>query len=116
MTNLGKRLRYLRLQKNLTQQQLGKIINISTSTIGMYERGEREPSYRTLIDLASYFQVSIDYLLDYNLDGKYSSPELDKSDEALLHLKQNHNELFHYILNATPDNLKKIELIIQILK
>lgn len=116
MTNLGKRLRFLRLQRNLTQLELGEIMNISPSTIGMYERGEREPSYKTLMDLASFFQVSIDYLLDFNLDEKHSFPKLSKHEEKLLQLNQNYGDLFHYILNAEPDELKKLQLIIKLMK
>jgi|SRR5690625_3833719 len=65
MTLFGSRLKYLRINSNLTQRELAEIINVSTSTIGMYEKDAREPSFETLIKIASYFNVSIDYLLGY---------------------------------------------------
>lgn len=58
-----KNLRLLRKASNLTMKQLGEIINVSESTISMYETGKREPDQKTLIKIANYFNVSIDFLL-----------------------------------------------------
>ena len=58
-----KRLKELREQKNLTQAQLSKILNISASTIGMYGQGRRFPDENLLKHISQYFNVSIDYLL-----------------------------------------------------
>ena len=44
-------------------KQLGKVIGVAESTISLYETGKREPDYKTLANIASYFSVSIDYLL-----------------------------------------------------
>ncbi|MBO8158858.1 helix-turn-helix transcriptional regulator [Thermosyntropha sp.] len=61
--NLNEKIKELRLQKNLTQEQLGKLIGVTTSMIGMYETGARKPSLEVLTKLANCFDVSIDYLL-----------------------------------------------------
>ncbi len=63
MGNFNKVLRALRTSKNMTQDELAKILRISRSTVGMYEKGDREPDYETLEAIADYFNVSIDYLL-----------------------------------------------------
>jgi len=60
---LGQRIKLLRLQKNLTQEQLAEIIGISRSALSMYELNEREPDIETIIKFADFFQVSTDYLL-----------------------------------------------------
>lgn len=60
---LGQRLKYLRLQKNMTQEQLAEIIGISRSALSMYELNEREPDIETIVKFADFFQVSTDYLL-----------------------------------------------------
>lgn len=60
---LGKRLKYLRIQKGLTQEQLAEIIGISRSALSMYELEQREPDLGTLIKIADYFSVTTDYLL-----------------------------------------------------
>jgi len=57
------RLRFLRENKKITQKELAKLINVAESTVSMYERGEREPSFEIAVRLANLFNVSIDYLL-----------------------------------------------------
>ena len=59
----GDRLRELRLSKGLRQIDLCEILKVSKSAVGAYERNEREPVYKQLINLADYFNVSLDYLL-----------------------------------------------------
>lgn len=61
-------LRELRESKNLYQEELGKIIGKSKSTIGMYETGKRMPTDKTLAKLSSFFEVSVDYLLGLQAD------------------------------------------------
>lgn len=56
-------LKSLRTEHGMTQEQLAKILKISRSTIGMYEKGDREPDYETLEAIADFFNVDVDYLL-----------------------------------------------------
>lgn len=63
MGNFNKVLKSLRLSNGMTQDELAQILKISRSTVGMYEKGDREPDYETLEAIADYFNVSIDYLL-----------------------------------------------------
>jgi repressor LexA len=60
---LGNRLQNLRREKGLTQAHLGAYFNLAESTISLYESGKRSPDYDTLKRLASFFSVSLDYLL-----------------------------------------------------
>ena len=57
------RLKQLREQKNISQQKLAIALAMNQNTISRYETGEREADYSTLIKIADYFDVSIDYLL-----------------------------------------------------
>lgn len=59
----GKRLKTLRTEKNLKQSELADILELSTSTIGMYEQGRRYADLDTLKKIAEYFDVSVDYLI-----------------------------------------------------
>lgn len=68
-------LKRLREEKNMTQAELGKALEISPSAIGMYEQGRRTPDIPTLKKIASYFNVSLDYLL-----GNSTSKELPDSN------------------------------------
>lgn len=57
------RLRKLRKERNLSQDDLGQSLNLGGRTIGNYESGERLPALDTLVKLADFYEVSIDYLL-----------------------------------------------------
>lgn len=59
----GRKLKELRLEKKINQAELGEIIGISPSTVGMYERDQRFPDKDILGKIADYFEVSVDYLL-----------------------------------------------------
>lgn len=58
----GQVLRMLRTENNLTQSQLAKVLGVSESTVGMYERGQREPAFEMLEAIADYFNVDMDFL------------------------------------------------------
>ena len=70
MAVFGQRLRSLRKARGLTMEALSSRICTSPSSIGMYERGEREPSIDTLICMADYFNVTLDYLVGRREKGK----------------------------------------------
>ena len=65
------RLKELRLKKRLSQTKLAMDLNMNQNSISRYENGEREADYKTLILLADYFEVSIDYLL-----GRTENPNM----------------------------------------
>ncbi len=58
------RLKELRKKHNITQLKLAMDLNMAQNTISQYETGIREADYRSLIAIADYFHVSIDYLLE----------------------------------------------------
>ena len=60
---LGTRIASLRQGRKLSQAELAQKLHISTSAVGMYEQGRREPSVAILIALSQEFGVSLDYLL-----------------------------------------------------
>lgn len=60
---LGHRITSLRKKLGISQTELAQKICVSSSAIGMYEQGRREPSVAILIALSQELNVSIDYLL-----------------------------------------------------
>lgn len=71
----GERLKELRKRIGLTQTELGKKIGVSSSAIGMYEQGKREPDNHTLLKLCDLFGVTTDYLINEKLKcSVYFSP------------------------------------------
>ena len=58
------RLKFLREQKNISQVKLAMDLNMNQNSISRYETGQREADYATLIKIADYYNVSIDFLLE----------------------------------------------------
>ncbi|WP_242313926.1 helix-turn-helix transcriptional regulator [Bacillus cereus group sp. BfR-BA-01355] len=102
----GTRLHTLRKERKLRQEDMAKQLGIARTTYAMYEQGNREPDYNTLIKLATFFEVSIDYLLGTTKIRQVT----DLQDPELY-------QWFKDIKNATPqkrEELKKFwEFIIQ---
>ena len=69
MTEFKDRFRHLRREKDLSQEELANDFNskfhysFGKSSISMYENGKRMPEINALEDFATYFDVSVDYLL-----------------------------------------------------
>lgn len=57
------RLKELREKRNISQVKLAIDLGLNQNTVSRYENGIREADYETLIKLADYFNVSVDYLL-----------------------------------------------------
>ncbi len=57
------RLKELRIEKQLSQKELADLLSTGQSSISAWERGIREPLAHQLIDLASVFECTVDYLL-----------------------------------------------------
>jgi transcriptional regulator with XRE-family HTH domain len=59
-----KNLRAIREDRDIKQKEIAKLLNISQNTYSQYEHGIIPITAETLIKLADYYQVSVDYLLD----------------------------------------------------
>ena len=70
------RIKELRKERDLTQQDLANLLNVSYRSVGFYENEKRDPDTSTLKILADFFEVSIDYLLGHSIkkiDDKINS-------------------------------------------
>lgn len=91
MVTFGQRFKELRIEKNFKQQELADDFNsiygytFSKSSISHYENDKRRPETNALIDFASYFNVSIDYLIGLSDNKKLDKPnkEVDLLSEAI---------------------------------
>ncbi len=75
--DMGERLKELRLKKGATQEEVGKVINVTKPTIMKYEKGLVENLKRSSIEkLAKYFEVAPSYLmcLDENKTDRLGNP------------------------------------------
>ena len=71
MRDFKEKLKSLRAEKGLTRAQLAKLLGITPSAIGMYERGERLPNMEVMKEISKYFKVDYNYLLDDEYDIKF---------------------------------------------
>ena len=80
MVEFGSRLRKLRKERNLTQEQLASLIGVKNSVISFYEVGERLPSPDVLRKMALALHVSTDYLLGIERGESLDLGGLDEQD------------------------------------
>ena len=81
---LSTRLKELRLNKNLNQEQVGKLIGVNKSAISAYENDTRQPSYDILLRLADLYRVSTDYLLGHESGMVLNMSGLTAEEAALI--------------------------------
>ncbi|MBQ3543904.1 MAG: helix-turn-helix transcriptional regulator [Lachnospiraceae bacterium] len=63
------RLKQIRKERNITQLKLALDLSLNQNSISRYESGAHEADYATLIRIADYFNVSLDYLLERSDDS-----------------------------------------------
>ena len=64
------RLRDIREDRDLTQKEVGKILNVTQTAYSAYELGKRQIPIEALIKLAKYYDTSVDYLLELTDERK----------------------------------------------
>lgn len=88
MSTFGERLKELRKNKNLTQQQLADLFYLNKSSISRYENNSQIPETDLLRKIADFFGVSVDYLLGRTKEEKPPEndfkPNLTKKDKLVI--------------------------------
>lgn len=81
------RLRDLREDADLTQEELVKLLKMHKTTYTNYEQGKREPPFELIIKLAKFYDVSIDYIAGLSEDTsikKQTLSDFEKSSVSIL--------------------------------
>ncbi len=78
----GKRIVSLRKSKKMTQEELATALGISRSALSLYEIEKREPDTETLLKIASYFEVSADFLLGVSGEVNSFLPNNQKTEDS----------------------------------
>lgn len=63
MNNIGKRIKEIRIENKLTQQEFGEKLSVSQDTVSLWETGKSLPTAEFLILMNKIFGVSVDYIL-----------------------------------------------------
>ena len=102
MDHFTERLKILRLERGLSQQELSTKLNIPRTTISSWELGRRSPDIKMLEILADFFKVSIDYLV-----GKTDTRnpvQVDKVLKSIHNIIKNDDELADYLQSLATNN------------
>ncbi len=78
----GDKLKELRKNKNMTQEDVGKLCDVAKQTISNWESNITQPPFEVVTKLAQYFNVTTDYLLGFNQD------DLDRIDKLNIALRE----------------------------
>ena len=112
---IGERLKEARINKKLSQQQLGDLMGVSKVSVCGYEKGNRTPNINNFLQLIDILEVSPDYLLGRDVFAVHDNDEayhhvLAKEDiEILKELKKN-KKLYLMLYN---DPKRTVELIVR---
>lgn len=116
---IGERIKRLRIQRGVNQADLAKVLSVSPSAIGMYEQNRRGLDANSLLLLANYFDVTVDYLLG-NKTQKEPTATMDselEEDVVIFHrdgknqqrkLTKEQMDMLIGMLNAIPEKPKDL--------
>lgn len=96
MVNFRKSIKFLRTKNNMTQAELAEALDVSKSTISMYENGNREPSLHILCSYADLFKVDVDYLLGHSNSNQIT---LSIEEITLIDNYRNSNDMQKDMIN-----------------
>lgn len=107
------RLRSLRKKRGLSQVEAAKRMGIARTTYSNYEAGNREPDIDTLIEMANFYEVSVDYLVGRTNDPNMTFTEqerflydkLDLTDEEII------NQVDMYFEGMKLTDQEKLEFL-----
>lgn len=103
--SFGKRLTDARKKKNISQEELAKMLKTKGPVIGRYERDEMKPSIEAAANIANILEVSLDYLV-----GK-ANENLDKSTlNRILEVQKLPTEKKDFVLNMIDMALRDFKV------
>lgn len=97
--SIGKNIRKYRLEKKMRQEDLAEKTNLSTTYIGMVERGEKIPSLETFLSILNALNVSADLVLYEELNAGYKI-KISLLNEKLEKLSQHDKTLVYDVIDA----------------
>jgi len=110
---IGRRIKELRTENGLTQQELAKILNVPSMSISFYENEQRKPDSEFIIACSRFFDVSTDYLLGKTYKRRIPREErfgaFSKRLKHVRELKGISQRQAAEDLNISPQNLSYYE-------
>lgn len=107
------RIRKLRKESGMSQTELAKQLGVVQSTLSYWEQGKYDIDNSSLITLANYFDVSVDYLLGNAQKKNSQSRTENENSENAINYRQ---EVMRLIDKADDEKLQKVVKILEILE
>ncbi len=108
MSPFAKNLRSLRKEANMRQQDLADKLGVAQTTIASYEQGQRFPNHETLIEIADFFNVSIDFLLGREENNKFDMSKVKKDIKSKILLNDLAEKYFNALLSGEKQKSDRI--------
>lgn len=77
---------YLRKENKKNQQDIADMLNVARSTYNAYELGKNEPNIETLVKLADYYNVSLDFLIGRSFNNEVGYLSVDDKNFVKMYL------------------------------
>ena len=111
---VGSRIKEERLKLNLTQEELGKLIGVSKTTISYYENGLEQPKMDKLKKLTTVLNLTPNYIFGSDINVVLEEDEqyirISKEDLEILNNLKIHNELYKKLCTDPKRTIELIEL------
>lgn len=109
---IGQKIRNLRTERGITQRDLADQFHVSFQTVSKWENDENEPDIATLRELARYFTVSVDYLVDDNAEQPqphFEQPHVEQNTASQSEQPRMSGRICHRCHQEIPDG----EVVVQ---
>ena len=110
MVAFSERVKELRINKGLTQTELGKIIGVVKSTVSLYECGKSYPTTEIMVLMCKHFGVTLDYLVGISDIMSYDSHDNPVYDE-IKNIINNAESVFN---SENISSLKKEKIMLRL--
>jgi transcriptional regulator with XRE-family HTH domain len=108
---INDKLKELRAQRKLTQEELAKATGLKRSAIGMYESGRRKPDYETLEIFADFYNVDMNYLMGWDENETRQTYYLNSETAALaqeIHDNPQYKVMFDATRKLKPESIEEV--------
>lgn len=114
--DFSSRLSSLRKEKKLLQADVANKIGVARATYGAYEQGNRQPDFETLVIIADFFDVTLDYLLGRS---NILKPTTQNKNQTEFQTLINNPELqiwYNDLPKSTEEELRRLKTIWEMIK
>ena len=113
MEHMIKRLKELRKEKHISQQELADAIIVTQQSVNRYENHDVEPGIETLIKMAKFFNTSVDYLIgntDVNFkSGRYDIDMLSENESCIIEKYRKIDDKYKKIVSNLIDEFISLQ-------